>query len=171
MQRKKQYKNPVGELVACNRQREAAREQIKVKTKQITMKAKTNIFSDYPETWMRLKYDGRRKAYYLGLSKKDFEDAQEKHALRIAAKFRLEFSKKTRYQKIKSDLAYFSEIPYEYQGDGLDDFNKYQRPASNGIGWVAICPGERGNNYYVDEPVTVAILKKRYNKHLNTQKT
>ena len=26
---KKQYKTPVGELVTCNRQREAAREQIK----------------------------------------------------------------------------------------------------------------------------------------------
>ena len=66
-------------------------------------------------------------------------------------------------EKILSDLNFFSNIPYEYQGDGLDDFNKYQRPASNGIGWGAICPGERGNNYYIDDPVTVAILKKRYN--------
>ena len=130
------------------------------------MKAKTNIFSEHPETWMRLRYDGRRKAYYLNMSKEEFAAAQEKNE----ARRRNKYTTPTRIERILSDLAYFSEIPYEYRGDGLDDFNKYQRPASNGIGWVAICPGERGNNYYVDEPVTVAILKKRYNKHLNTQK-
>ena len=123
------------------------------------MKAKTNIFSEHPETWMRLKYDGRRKAYYLNMSKEEFAAAQEKNE----ARRRNKYTTPTRIERILSDLAYFSEIPYEYQGDGLDDFNKYQRPASNGIGWVAICPGERGNNYYVDDPVTVAILKKRYN--------
>ena len=130
------------------------------------MKAKTNIFSEHPETWMRLKYDGRRKAYYLNMSKEEFAAAQEKNE----ARRRNKYTTPTRIERILSDLAYFSEIPYEYQGDGLDDFNKYQRPASNGIGWVAICPGERGNNYYVDDPVTVAILKKRYNKHISTQK-
>ena len=130
------------------------------------MKAKTNIFSDYPETWMRLRYDGRRKAYYLNMSKEEFAAAQEKNEARRMNKY----TTPTRIERILSDLAYFSEIPYEYRGDGLDDFNKYQRPASNGIGWVAICPGERGNNYYVDDPVTVAILKKRYNKHISTQK-
>ena len=123
------------------------------------MKAKTNIFSEHPETWMRLKYDGRRKAYYLNMSKEEFAAAQEKNE----ARRRNKYTTPTRIERILSDLAYFSEIPYEYRGDGLDDFNKYQRPASNGIGWVAICPGERGNNYYVDDPVTVAILKKRYN--------
>ena len=123
------------------------------------MKAKTNIFSEHPETWMRLRYDGRRKAYYLNMSKEEFAAAQEKNEARRMNKY----TTPTRIERILSDLAYFSEIPYEYRGDGLDDFNKYQRPASNGIGWVAICPGERGNNYYVDDPVTVAILKKRYN--------
>ena len=123
------------------------------------MKAKTNIFSEHPETWMRLKYDGRRKAYYLNMSKEDFAAAQEKNEARRRSKY----TKPTRMEKILSDLEFFANIPYEYEGDGLDDFNKYQRPASNGIGWVAICPGERGNKYYVDDPVTVAILKKRYN--------
>ena len=129
------------------------------------MKAKTNIFSEHPETWMRLKYDGRRKAYYLNMSKEEFAAAQEKNE----ARRRNKYTTPTRIERILSDLNFFSNIPYEYQGDGLDDFNKYQRPASNGIGWVAICPGERGNNYYVDDPVTVAILKKRYNKHFNTK--
>ena len=129
------------------------------------MKAKTNIFSEHPETWMRLKYDGRRKAYYLNMSKEEFAAAQEKNEARRRSKYTMP----TRIERILSDLEFFANIPYEYEGDGLDDFNKYQRPASNGIGWVAICPGERGNNYYVDDPVTVAILKKRYNKHLNTK--
>ena len=123
------------------------------------MKAKTNIFSEYPEMWMRLRYDGRRKAYYLNMSKEEFAAAQEKNEARRRSKYTMP----TRIERILSDLNFFSNIPYEYKGDGLDDFNKYQRPASNGIGWVAICPGERGNNYYVDDPVTVAILKKRYN--------
>ena len=123
------------------------------------MKAKTNIFSEHPETWMRLKYDGRRKAYYLNMSKEEFAAAQEKNESRRRSKYTMP----TRIERILSDLEFFANIPYEYEGDGLDDFNKYQRPASNGIGWVAICPGERGNNYYVDDPVTVAILKKRYN--------
>ena len=70
----------------------------------------------------------------------------------------------SRVHKIISDLNYFSEIPFEYQGDGLDDFEKYQRPSSNGVGYVAICPGERGNNYYVDDPVTVKILRRRYDE-------
>ena len=129
------------------------------------MKAKTNIFSEYPETWMRLRYDGRRKAYYLNMSKEEFAAAQEKNE----ARRRNKYTTPTRIERILSDLAFFANIPYEYEGDGLDDFNKYQRSSSNGIGWVAICPGERGNNYYVDDPVTVAILKKRYNKHISTQ--
>lgn len=119
--------------------------------------------------WPSCRYDGRRKKYFLNKSREEFERDKEKHFQRQQIRWVIDNLEKSRFRKVKSDLAYFSEIPYEYQGDGLDDFNKYQRPASNGIGWVAICPGERGNNYYVDEPVTVAILKKRYNKHISTQ--
>ena len=72
------------------------------------MKAKTNIFSDYPETWMCLRYDGRRKAYYLNMSKAEFAAAQEKNEARRASKYTMP----TRMEKILSDLAYFSEIPY-----------------------------------------------------------
>jgi hypothetical protein len=63
------------------------------------------------------------------------------------------------------DLEYFAGIPYEYEGDGLDDYNKFQRPTSNRVGYVAICPGESGNNYYVDDPVLVAILKRKYDAY------
>ena len=151
----------MGELVARNRQREAAREQIKRQTIKTTNTMK-NIYTEKP-WWPSCHYDGRRKKYFLNKSREEFERDKEKHFQRQQMRWITDNLEKSRFRKVKSDLAYFSEIPYEYQGDGLDDFNKYQRPASNGIGWVAICPGERGNNYYVDEPVTVAILKKRYN--------
>ena len=128
-----------------------------------------NIYTEKP-WWPSCHYDGRRKKYFLNKSREEFERDKEKHFQRQQIRWVIDNLEKSRFRKIKRDLAYYSEIPYEYRGDGLDDFNKYQRPASNGIGWVAICPGERGNNYYVDEPVTVAILKKRYNKHISTQK-
>ena len=97
--------------------------------------------------WPSCRYDGRRKKYFLNKSREEFERDKEKHFQRQQIRWVIDNLEKSRFRKVKSDLAYFSEIPYEYQGDGLDDFNKYQRPASNGIGWVAICPGERGNNY------------------------
>ena len=149
------------ELVACNRQREAAREQI-LKSNNKTTNTMKNIYTEKP-WWPSCHYDGRRKKYFLNKSMEEFESDKQKHFQRQQMRWITDNLEKSRFRKVKSDLAYFSEIPYEYQGDGLDDFNKYQRPASNGIGWVAICPGERGNNYYVDDPVTVAILKKRYN--------
>lgn len=69
------------------------------------------------------------------------------------------------YKTRREYIAYFATIPYEYQGDGMDDFNLYQRPASNGIGYVAICPGESGNNFYTDDPILVSYLTKKFNKH------
>ena len=59
-------------------------------------------------------------------------------------------------------MAYFAEIPYVYKGDGSDDFKKYQRPCSNGIGYVAICPGESCNNFYTDNIYAVKALKRKY---------
>ena len=47
----------------------------------------------------------------------------------------------------------------------MDDYNMFQRPASNGRGYVAICPGESANNFCTDEPLVVAYLTKKYNKH------
>lgn len=106
------------------------------------------------------------KAYLVrhGISRKMVDDMHEKSDNRLVARFHAANIGVSRVHKIVSDLKYFEEIPYEYQGDGFDDFEKYQRPSSNGLGYVAICPGERGNNYYVDDPVTVAILCRRYNE-------
>ena len=63
-------------------------------------------------------------------------------------------------------LSYFSTIPYRIAENEPNDYDKYQRPSRNGIGYVAICPGERGNNFYTDDTITVAYLKKKYEKFL-----
>ena len=106
------------------------------------------------------------KAYLVrqGITREMVDKMHEKSSYRIVARFRNANIGVSRVHKIVSDLNYFAEIPFEYQGDGLDDFEKFQRPSSNGVGYVAICPGERGNNYYVDDPVTVAILRRRYDE-------
>ena len=75
---------------------------------------------------------------------------------------RLDTNNKSKTKEVIEILEYFKNIPYEYLGDGFDDFNKYQRPSSNGIGYVAICPGEKGNNYYTENPTAVKILKRKY---------
>ena len=113
------------------------------------------------------KYLSKAAKVYLvrhGISAKMVDEMHEKSDNRMIAHFRAASIGVSRVHKIISDLNYFSEIPFEYQGDGLDDFEKYQRPSSNGVGYVAICPGERGNNYYVDDPVTVKILCRRYDE-------
>ena len=109
--------------------------------------------------WFWNKYDGRKREF-KGVDRKAFIAAQKKHLNR-------EFKSYTHdaYKERRENLAYFAGIPYEYKGDGMDDFNKYQRPASNGKGYVAICPGEPGNNCYVDDPILVKYLTKKYNKH------
>lgn len=113
------------------------------------------------------KFLSKAEKVYLvrhGISAKMVDEMHEKSDKRKLARFHAASIGVSRVHKIISDLNYFSEIPYEYQGDGLDDYEKYQRPSSNGVGYVAICPGERGNNYYVDDPVTVAILRRRYDE-------
>lgn len=115
--------------------------------------------------WPNIKFDGRRKMF-KGISKDSFQKAQNKHWCR---KTLIHKPAMTKVQKFKSDVAYFKTIPYVYQGDGLDDYNKYQRPCSNGVGYVAICPGEPANNYYVDDVQTVKYLKRKYEEWLRSR--
>lgn len=116
--------------------------------------------------WPYLRFDGRKKIF-KGMKKKDFEEMKERHFSR----FRIDYwGKKNDFiaqcKKRREDIRYFAEIPYEYMGDGLDDFNHYQRPCSNGVGYVSICPGEPRNNYYVDDPLTVRYLRGKYDRHV-----
>ena len=115
--------------------------------------------------WASYRYDGRRKRFFLNKTKEEFQNDKEIHFLRQRAKLQKDNLEKTRLAQIKRDLEYFSTIPYEYLGEGDDDYISYQRPSSNGIGYVSICVGERGNNYYVDDPITVAILKRKYENY------
>lgn len=112
------------------------------------------------QDWYFAKYDGRKREF-RGISKSSFRVAVEKHTNRAFRQFGTIIRTKT--QDFKEAMAYFATIPYVYSGDGCDDYNHYQRPASNGVGYVDICPGEPMNNYYVDEPHLVAALTRKYN--------
>lgn len=118
------------------------------------------IFNE--RNWFFKKYDGRRREF-RGISRSEFEQAKEKHHQREIIRFHIEYLSETKTQRFIQAMRHFSTIPYIYSGDGLDDYNHYQRPASNGVGYVDICPGEPGNNYYVDEPHLVSALKRKYN--------
>ena len=112
------------------------------------------------EHWYDKTFDGRKKIF-RGISRDDFKAAVKKHyehrATAIACR--------SEYERRREIIRFFATIPYKYEGDGMDDYNMFQRPASNGRGYVAICPGESANNFYTDEPLVVAYLMKKYNKH------
>lgn len=116
--------------------------------------------------WYDRRFDGRRKEF-RGITREAFERAKRRHYGRLfdratqGARGR-DIIGECRHRR--EVLDFFASIPYSYQGDGLDDFNKFQRPASNGVGYVAICPGESGNNYYTDDALTVRYLKAKYLK-------
>jgi hypothetical protein len=109
------------------------------------------------DNWWLLDYNRRRRAF-RNVTNKDFAIAKEKHKSRQ----HYEWKPPTRLEEFKRTINYFSSIPYIYDGDGYDDFNKYQRPSSNGIGYVAICPGYSGNNFYTDNVYAVKALKRKY---------
>lgn len=117
------------------------------------------------ENWFFRRYDGRRKEF-KGITREEFSLARDRHFSHVAKKY----IGTDIYAKRRGDIAYFATIPYDYAGDGYNDFEKYQRPASNGRGYVAICPGESGNNYYVDDPLIVAYLKSKYENYLKSTK-
>ena len=118
--------------------------------------------------WYFLRFDGRKKVF-RGIDKTAFFLMKEKHFSRAVGKHSsCDFI--ARCKERRADIEYFSKIPYTYAGDGLDDFNRYQRPCSNGVGYVAICPGEKGNNYYVNDPITVRYLRGKYEKYFNTSR-
>lgn len=118
------------------------------------------------ENWFDLRFDGRKKLF-SGISRQEFNELVKKHYKREGAKW---LSKGRDFlaqcQERRKAIKFFATIPYTYEGDGLDDYNMHQRPSSNGVGYVAICPGESGNNYYVDDPLLVNYLTAKYNKRL-----
>ena len=114
--------------------------------------------------WFSKKYDGR-KSMFKGITREQFAQMCQKHYDRLHTQWSLSNPKLTKTQKFQQTMKLFAQIPYEYQGDGMDDYSKIQRPSSNGIGYVAICPGESGNNIYIEEPHAVAALRRKYNEY------
>lgn len=110
-----------------------------------------SIMAYKTDGWFFRKYKKNLKMF-SGISKEQFEAAKEKHFERWTRANREELHQRDKYRRRREIIRYFAEIPYEYEGDGLDDYNKYQRPCSDGIGYVSVCPGERANNFYVDDP-------------------
>lgn len=126
--------------------------------------ANYSIFKE--SNWAYRRFDGRRKEF-KNISKGTFEQCVNTHIKRLNLRFtpKLNNGKKTHKERMEL-IKFFSRIPYKYEGDGLDDFNCYQRPSSNGIGYVSICPGEHGNNVYVDDILLVSYLKKKYERYM-----
>lgn len=120
------------------------------------MKAK--IFEK--EDWCFWNYKNTK--LFQGITREEYEIAREKRFARMIEATHV--PDENRVQKARKTLEYFSKIPYVYEGDGWDDYNRYQRPCSNGVGYVAICPGERANTVYVDDPFVVAALTRKYNE-------
>lgn len=116
--------------------------------------------------WFFRHYDGRRKEF-KGIGRETFKRCCDTHLDRMNRNLNIQFdSDAFNNAQRREMIKYFAAIPYEYEGDGTDDYNLYQRPSSNGIGYVAVCPGERANNTYIGDKILVAYLKKKYEKHL-----
>lgn len=112
--------------------------------------------------WFLAKYDGRNKQF-RGISRDEFNKAVAKHNSRgWRASDEEDLIAKAAWRK--EMISTFAAIPFEYQGEGLDDYNFYQRPSSNGVGYVALCPGERGNNIYVEDELLVNYLTAKFNE-------
>lgn len=120
----------------------------------------TTIFQQ--TTWWIVRYDGRR-SLFRGVSREQFAEAKKKHYSRVNITPTL-INKVEQFKYIKR---LFARIPYELPAGSPNDYSKYQRPSSNGIGYVAICPSEKGNNIYVDEPCIVKYLTRKYNEWKN----
>ena len=69
-----------------------------------------NIYTEKP-WWPSCHYDGRRKKYFLNKSREELERDKEKHFQRQQIGWVIDNLEKSRFIKIKRDLAYFSEIP------------------------------------------------------------
>lgn len=130
--------------------------------KNLTPEQAAQLFGKYKKTGLSCflpKFDGRKKEF-KGITRQEWNAVRWKCIKRECLRRAPE--RQTRTQRVREILHFFENVPYIYEGDGMDDFNKFQRPASDGRGYVAICPGEPGNNYYTDDITAVAILKKRY---------
>ena len=126
------------------------------KTMKSQMKAIPTIFSE--KRWITITFS-KTDPRFNGLTREEYEVAREKHVNRHIERFVPKPG--ALLKEYKETVFYFSTVPYEYLGDGLDDFHKYQCPCA--LGYIAKCPGERANDVLVTEPYAVKHLLKKYN--------
>ena len=122
------------------------------------MKAIPTIFSE--KRWITISYC-KSDPRFNGITKDEYEEAREKHVNRHIDRFVPKPG--ALLKEYRDTVFYFTTIPFEYLGDGLDDFHKYQRPTA--LGYASICKGERANDVHVTEPFAVKHLLKEYNKY------
>lgn len=122
------------------------------------MKAIPTIFSE--KRWITIPFS-KADPRFNGLTREEYEVAREKHVNRHIERFVPKPG--ALLKEYKETVFYFSTVPYEYLGDGLDDFHKYQCPCA--LGYASICKGERANDVHVTEPFAVKHLLKEYNKY------
>jgi hypothetical protein len=121
-----------------------------------------------------IRYDGRKKMFRdSGITKDEYRAlAAYSGDMRVKRHINRRYDTESHFAKVRDIIGYFSNIMYEDEfnrtyGDGYicDDWESYQRPSSNGIGYCAIVPGERGNNFYTEDPVAVKILRRKWEEH------
>ena len=104
--------------------------------------------------WHIIDYNKKRRAF-KNISKSEFETAKEKRRKRDCSK--VWFERRSPVEEFKYMMSFFENIPYVCTGECY-----YQRPSSNGKGYVAVFVGDSSKNVYTDEPFVVKALKRRY---------
>ena len=141
------------------------------------MKTKRESIQNIIDDWRnsQFKLDKRTKSYKQ--ASRYFSDAELKKAIAVNRRRRarmIQMAKRERsivthkdrvafIQFIKRHELKFNPNAYSsrFNSTGVD-WAKYHRPTSNGKGWVCIAPDEPGNNAYIEDPIMVEFLSKRY---------
>lgn len=86
------------------------------------------------EHWYDKTFDGRKKIF-RGISRDDFKAAVKKHYEHRATAITC----RSEYERRREIIRFFDTIPYKYEGDGLDDYNMFQRLRTTGAAtWQSV---------------------------------
>jgi len=110
--------------------------------------------------WPHIDYNKKKRAF-KNISKSEFETAKEKRRKRDCSK--VWYVRKSPVEEFKYMMSLFKDIPYVWTGERY-----YQRPHSNGKGYVAVFVGDSSKNVYTDNPFIVKALKRRYTEWRKT---
>ena len=123
------------------------------------MKRKRNYSLFEDKSWAFRHFDGRRREF-RGWGREEFYAAQEKHWKR--AGIRRSRTKPTIYEYRRKMISIFAEIPYEcHRGP-------YRRHSDGFLMYLATLPG-RIRQVSTDDPILVAYLTKKFNKHFGNK--